>query len=40
MATPATPATLPDAFAPGDVRTARLFGRHFAETLDRLAVSV
>ena len=25
-----------DAFVPGDIRTARLFGRHFAETLQRL----
>ncbi|MCB1954877.1 MAG: flavodoxin family protein [Rhodocyclaceae bacterium] len=26
-----------DAFAPGDVKTARLFGRHVAQTLNRLA---
>jgi NAD(P)H dehydrogenase (quinone) len=26
-----------DSFAPGDVKTARLFGRHFAATLERLA---
>ena len=26
----------PDAFVPGDVRTARMFGRHFARSLDRL----
>lgn len=26
-----------DAFAPGDVKTARLFGRHFARTLHRMA---
>ena len=32
-------ASPPDAFAPGDLKTARLFGRHFAETLGRLAVS-
>ncbi|MDP3229260.1 MAG: flavodoxin family protein [Acidovorax sp.] len=25
-----------DAFVPGDVKTARMFGRHFAETLQRL----
>ena len=25
-----------DAFAPGDVKTARMFGRHFAQTLQRL----
>jgi NAD(P)H dehydrogenase (quinone) len=27
-----------DAFAPGDLKTARLFGWHFAETLERLTV--
>lgn len=27
-----------DAFVPGDLKTARMFGRHFAETLDRVAV--
>lgn len=27
-----------DAFVPGDIRTARMFGRHFARSLDRLAV--
>ena len=27
-----------DAFPPGDVRTARMFGRHFAESLNRLMV--
>lgn len=26
-----------DAFAPGDIKTARLFGRNFAETLHRVA---
>ncbi|KRD13465.1 NADPH-dependent FMN reductase [Acidovorax sp. Root267] len=26
----------PDAFVPGDTKTARMFGRHFAETLQRL----
>ena len=30
-------AAAPDAFVPGDIKTARLFGRHFAETLGRLA---
>lgn len=25
-----------DAFAPGDIKTARMFGRHVAETLERL----
>lgn len=25
-----------DAFAPGDIKTARMFGRHFAETLHRV----
>ncbi len=29
----------PDAFAPGDLKTARLFGRHFAETLERMVVA-
>ena len=28
----------PDAFVAGDLKTARLFGRHFAQTLDRIAV--
>ena len=28
-----------DAFAPGDVKTARMFGRNFAQTLGRVAVS-
>ncbi|MCE9660701.1 MAG: flavodoxin family protein [Burkholderiales bacterium] len=28
----------PDAFPPGDVKTARMFGRHFAESLNRLMV--
>jgi len=32
-------ASAPDAFVPGDVKTARLFGRHFAETLGRLSFS-
>ena len=27
-----------DAFVPGDLKTARLFGRHFAETLERIVV--
>lgn len=27
-----------DSFAPGDVKTARLFGRHFAQSLDRVLV--
>jgi multimeric flavodoxin WrbA len=27
-----------DAFVPGDLKTARMFGRHFAETLERLSV--
>jgi NAD(P)H dehydrogenase (quinone) len=27
-----------DSFAPGDVKTARLFGRNFAETLNRVTV--
>lgn len=27
-----------DAFAPGDVKTARMFGRHVAEMLDRVTV--
>jgi NAD(P)H dehydrogenase (quinone) len=26
-----------DAFVPGDTKTARMFGRHFAQTLQRLA---
>ena len=30
-------ASPPDAFAPGDVRTARLFGHHFAHSLQRVA---
>ena len=29
-------ASPPDAFAPGDVKTARLFGRHFAQSLHRV----
>jgi multimeric flavodoxin WrbA len=29
-----------DAFAPGDIRTARMFGRHFAESLRRVAVAI
>lgn len=29
-------ASTPDFFVPGDIRTATLFGRHFAETLQRL----
>ena len=28
-----------DSFAPGDLKTARLFGQHFAETLERMAVT-
>jgi multimeric flavodoxin WrbA len=32
-------ASAADAFAPGDMKTARLFGRHFAETLARQALS-
>jgi hypothetical protein len=28
-----------DSFVPGDVKTARLFGRNFAQSLDRLMVS-
>ena len=28
-----------DAFAPGDVKTARMFGRHFAQTLQRLGAA-
>jgi len=28
----------PDAFVPGDIKTARLFGRNFARNLDRLMV--
>ena len=27
-----------DAFVPGDLKSARMFGRHFAETLKRLAI--
>jgi len=27
-----------DSFVPGDIKTARLFGRHFAQSLDRVAV--
>lgn len=26
-----------DAFAPGDLKTARMFGRHFVDTLERIA---
>jgi len=29
-----------DSFVPGDVKTARMFGRHFAETLDRVGSTV
>ncbi|MDI4632932.1 flavodoxin family protein [Pelomonas sp. V22] len=29
-------ASAPDAFVPGDLKTARMFGRHFAETLLRV----
>jgi hypothetical protein len=29
-------ATAADAFVPGDITTARLFGRHVAQTLERL----
>ncbi|MBL8347942.1 MAG: flavodoxin family protein [Rubrivivax sp.] len=28
-----------DSFVPGDIKTARMFGRHFAETLQRVAVA-
>jgi len=28
-----------DAFAPGDIKTARMFGRHFAESLQRMAAA-
>ena len=28
-----------DSFVPGDVKTARMFGRHFAESLNRVMVS-
>jgi multimeric flavodoxin WrbA len=28
-----------DAFVPGDVKTARMFGRHFADTLERVTVA-
>lgn len=28
-----------DAFAPGDVKTARMFGRHFAQSLNRVLVA-
>lgn len=28
----------PDAFMPGDLKTARLFGRHVAQTLERVSV--
>ncbi len=27
-----------DSFVPGDVKTARLFGRHFAQSLSRVMV--
>jgi NAD(P)H dehydrogenase (quinone) len=27
-----------DSFVPGDIKTARLFGRHFAQSLDRVTV--
>jgi multimeric flavodoxin WrbA len=29
-----------DSFVPGDIKTARMFGRYFAETLDRVTCSV
>jgi NAD(P)H dehydrogenase (quinone) len=29
----------PDAFVPGDIKTARLFGQHFAGTLARIALN-
>ncbi len=29
-------ASAPDAFVPGDVKTARMFGRHFAQSLQRV----
>ncbi len=29
-----------DSFVPGDIKTARMFGRHFAETLDRVGSTV
>ena len=28
-----------DSFVPGDIKTARLFGRHFALSLDRVTVA-
>lgn len=28
-----------DSFVPGDVKTARLFGRHFAQSLDRVLIA-
>jgi hypothetical protein len=28
-----------DSFVPGDVKTARMFGRHFAESLNRVMVT-
>ncbi|HMN77174.1 MAG TPA: hypothetical protein PKC97_14000 [Burkholderiaceae bacterium] len=27
-----------DAFVPGDIKTARMFGRHFAQSLNRLPI--
>ena len=27
-----------DSFVPGDIKTARMFGRHFAQSLDRVMV--
>jgi NAD(P)H dehydrogenase (quinone) len=32
-------ASPPEAFVPGDIKTARLFGRNFAETLGRIALN-
>jgi multimeric flavodoxin WrbA len=29
-----------DSFVPGDIKTARMFGRHFAETLERVGSTV
>ena len=29
-----------DSFVPGDIKTARMFGRHFAETLERVGSAV
>ncbi|MGM9487871.1 hypothetical protein [Ideonella sp. YS5] len=39
LMTQAAQASAPEAFVPGDIKTARLFGRHFAETLGRLSFS-